>query len=612
MNCFSCFQCNGGAEEEEGSSPHAEQDNKKQKAGGDVKPKQIEQANIPSQHYTFRELASATKNFRQECLLGEGGFGRVYKGTLAGTGQVVAVKQLDRHGLQGNQEFLTEVMALSQLHHENLVELVGYCADGEQRLLVFEYLSGGSLVDHLFDIGEDKKPLDWLARMRIAFSAAQGLEYLHDKADPPVIYRDFKTSNILMDSDGNPKLSDFGLAKLGPSNDKMHVSSRVMGTYGYCAPEYARTNTLTVKSDIYSFGVVLLELITGRKAIDNKRPTQEQNLVTWAQPKFRDPKSFPDLADPLLERKFPEKGLNQAVAIAAMCLQEEASVRPLIADVVATLGFLMMAQPEPVSAPIPESMPSQKEGRNSKKHPNNGNETGTDSHSSSDSDAEENSRSKHDLRSASKAEEGKDDSSDDDEEEADFKNLAAEDKEYDSGGSSSMISFSVGGSLLSRDKSSVSRVQSTSANRQVSVALSEQSISSRRGSGREWSQKSSKKSKRESGRLSPRGSISSSSRRSNSDISQDDVDLITPRGSITSLGRKSSKKFHFGSSKKLSSRDHSSVFRRGSSSVKSHDGPYSSPRSSVEHQGHDHGHYFGDANEEGSEGSSSDEEEVHD
>ncbi|KAI4364627.1 hypothetical protein MLD38_020692 [Melastoma candidum] len=608
MNCFSCFQCNGGEEEEGSSSPHADQDNKKQKAGGDVKPKQIEQASIPSKYYNFRELASATKNFRQECLLGEGGFGRVYKGTLPGTGQVVAVKQLDRHGLQGNQEFLTEVMALSQLDHENLVKLVGYCADGDQRLLVFEYMSGGSLEDHLFDIGEDKKPLDWLARMRIAFGAAQGLEYLHDKADPPVIYRDFKTSKILMDSHVNPKLSDFGLAKLGPSNDKMQVSSRAMGTYGYSAPEYdARTGTLTVKSDIYSFGVVLLELITGRKAIDNKRPTQEQNLVTWARPKFRDPKSFPDMADPLLERKFPEKGLNQAVAVAAMCLQEEASVRPLIADVVATLGFLMMAEPEPVSAPIPESMPSQKEGRNSKKHPNNGDESGADSHSSSDSDAEENSRLNHDLRSASKAKEGKEDSSSDDEEEADFKNLASENKEYDSAGSSSMISFSGGGSLLSREKSSVSRVPSTSANRQVSVAFSEQSVSSRRGLGKEWSRKSTKKSKRDSGRLSPRGSISSSSRRSNSDISQDDVDLLTPRGSITSSGRKSSKKSHFRSSKKLSSRDHSSVFGRGSS-VKSCNGNDSSPRSSVEYQGHDHGHYFGDVNEEGSEGSSSDEE----
>lgn len=127
----------------------------------------------------------------------------------------------------------------------------------------------------------EQKPLDWFTRMKIALEAAKGLEYLHDKANPPVIYRDLKSSNILLDKDFNAKLSDFGLAKLGPVGDKTHVSSRVMGTYGYCAPEYQRTGQLTVKSDVYSFGVVLLELITGRRAIDTTRYTEEQNLVTW-------------------------------------------------------------------------------------------------------------------------------------------------------------------------------------------------------------------------------------------------------------------------------------------------------------------------------------------
>lgn len=127
------------------------------------------------------------------------------------------------------------------------------------------------------------KPLEWSTRMKIASGAAKGLEYLHEKADPPVIYRDFKASNILLDGDFNPKLSDFGLAKLGPTGDKSHVSTRVMGTYGYCAPEYALTGQLTTKSDVYSFGVVLLEIITGRRVIDNTRPTEEQNLVTWVK-----------------------------------------------------------------------------------------------------------------------------------------------------------------------------------------------------------------------------------------------------------------------------------------------------------------------------------------
>lgn len=133
----------------------------------------------------------------------------------------------------------------------------------------------------LADITEEQQPLDWFTRMRIAYGAAQGLEYLHEKANPPVIYRDLKSSNILLDENFNPKLSDFGLAKLGPMGEKTHVSSRVMGTYGYCAPEYARTGHLTVKSDVYTFGVVLLELISGRRAIDTAKPTNEQNLVTW-------------------------------------------------------------------------------------------------------------------------------------------------------------------------------------------------------------------------------------------------------------------------------------------------------------------------------------------
>ncbi|KAE9604845.1 putative protein kinase RLK-Pelle-RLCK-VIIa-1 family [Lupinus albus] len=134
------------------------------------------------------------------------------------------------------------------------------------------------------DVPPDKEPLDWNTRMKIAAGAAKGLEYLHDKANPPVIYRDFKSSNILLDVGFQPKLSDFGLAKLGPVGDKSHVSTRVMGTYGYCAPEYAMTGQLTVKSDVYSFGVVFLELITGRKAIDSTQPHGEQNLVTWVVP----------------------------------------------------------------------------------------------------------------------------------------------------------------------------------------------------------------------------------------------------------------------------------------------------------------------------------------
>ncbi|KAJ3678339.1 hypothetical protein LUZ60_002142 [Juncus effusus] len=290
--------------------------------------------------FTFAELSQATGGFNSQSLVGEGGFGRVYKGHLQDLNQGIAVKQLDRNGIQGNREFLVEALMLSLLHHKNLVNLIGYCADNDQRILVYEYMSHGSLEDHLLDIPEEKKPLDWNSRMKIALGAAKGLEYLHDTANPPVIYRDFKASNILLDEDFNPKLSDFGLAKVGPVGDKSHVSTRVMGTYGYCAPEYALTGKLTTMSDVYSFGVVFLEIITGRRAIDMSKPEPEQNLVQWAEPRFKNKKRFIEMADPALYGEFPTKSLYQALAIAAMCLQEEASTRPVMSDVVTALEYL--------------------------------------------------------------------------------------------------------------------------------------------------------------------------------------------------------------------------------------------------------------------------------
>ncbi|KAJ4711460.1 Kinase family protein [Melia azedarach] len=372
MGCFPCFD----SREEETLNPEKESDDRKQgqptvsnnisrlpsgrdrlrsRSNGGSKrelpiPKDGPGVNIAAQIFTFRELAAATKNFRPECFLGEGGFGRVYKGQLESTGQVVAVKQLDRNGLQGNREFLVEVLMLSLLHHPNLVNLIGYCADGDQRLLVYEFMPLGSLEDHLHDLPPDKEPLDWNTRMKIAAGAAKGLEYLHDKANPPVIYRDFKSSNILLDEGFHPKLSDFGLAKLGPVGDKSHVSTRVMGTYGYCAPEYAMTGQLTVKSDVYSFGVVFLELITGRKAIDSTRPHGEQNLVTWARPLFNDRRKFSKLADPLLQGRYPMRGLYQALAVASMCIQEQAATRPLIGDVVTALSYLANQAYDPNAA----------------------------------------------------------------------------------------------------------------------------------------------------------------------------------------------------------------------------------------------------------------------
>ncbi|KAF8039866.1 hypothetical protein BT93_B2163 [Corymbia citriodora subsp. variegata] len=300
-----------------------------------------------AQTFTFDELAAATGNFRSDCFIGEGGFGKVYKGHLEKINQVVAIKQLDRNGLQGTKEFIVEVAMLSLVDHPNLVKLIGFCAERDQRLLVYEYMPLGSLDKHLHDLPPNKKGLDWNMRMRIAAGAARGLEYLHDKLKPPIIYRDLKCSNILLGEDYHPKLSDFGLAKVGPSGDKTHVSTRVMGTYGYCAPDYAMTGQLTFKSDIYSFGVALLELITGRKAFDPSKGPKEQNLVAWARPLFRDRKKFSLMADPMLGGGYPLRGLYQALAIAAMCVQEQPNMRPAIADVVTALSYLASQKYEP-------------------------------------------------------------------------------------------------------------------------------------------------------------------------------------------------------------------------------------------------------------------------
>ncbi|KAJ7540039.1 hypothetical protein O6H91_11G119400 [Diphasiastrum complanatum] len=199
--------------------------------------------------FAFNELKAATRNFRPDSKLGVGGFGSVFKGWIdehgtaavkPGTGLTVAVKQLNHEGHQGHREWLAEVNFLGQLHHPNLVKLIGYCIEDDHRLLVYEFMPRGSLENHLFRHGV--LPLLWPIRMKIALGAAKGLAFLHG-AKKPVIYRDFKTSNILLDSEYTAKLSDFGLAKDGPEGDKTHVSTRVMGTYGYAAPEYVMTDT---------------------------------------------------------------------------------------------------------------------------------------------------------------------------------------------------------------------------------------------------------------------------------------------------------------------------------------------------------------------------------
>jgi serine/threonine protein kinase len=291
-----------------------------------------------AQVFTFKQLQAATSNFSSNNVIGNGGFGSVYKGVMQ-DGSKVAIKQLDQASKQGEQEFRVEVDVLSCLHSPYLLALIGYCADHDHRLLVYEFMPNGSLQEHLYSDGSPSNPpkLDWETRMRIALDAARGLEYLHECIDPPVIHRDFKSSNILLDRNYHAKVSDFGLAKLGSDKVGGHVSTRVLGTQGYVAPEYALTGHLTTKSDVYSYGVVLLELLTGRVPVDMKRPPGQGVLVSWALPQLTDREKLVQIIDPVLEGQFSMKELIQVAAIAAMCVQPEADYRPLMADVVQSL-----------------------------------------------------------------------------------------------------------------------------------------------------------------------------------------------------------------------------------------------------------------------------------
>ncbi|KAK4406107.1 Receptor-like serine/threonine-protein kinase ALE2 [Sesamum angolense] len=283
----------------------------------------------------------ATNNFEPGSILGEGGFGRVFKGVLS-DGTAVAIKRLSSGGQQGDKEFLVEVEMLSRLHHRNLVKLVGYYSnrDSSQNLLCYELVPNGSLEAWLHGPLGLNCPLDWDTRMKIALDAARGLAYLHEDSQPCVIHRDFKASNILLENNFHAKVSDFGLAKQAPEGRANYLSTRVMGTFGYVAPEYAMTGHLLVKSDVYSYGVVLLELLTGRKPVDMSQPSGQENLVTWARPILRDKDRLEELADPRLEGKYPKEDFFRVCTIAAACVAPEASQRPTMGEVVQSLKMV--------------------------------------------------------------------------------------------------------------------------------------------------------------------------------------------------------------------------------------------------------------------------------
>ncbi|CAL0332245.1 unnamed protein product [Lupinus luteus] len=308
----------------------------------------LQSSNLKS--FTLAELKTATRNFRPDSVLGEGGFGSVFKGwidenTLAaakpGTGIVIAVKRLNQDGMQGHKEWLAEVNYLGQFSHPHLVRLIGYCLEDEHHLLVYEFMPRGSLENHLFRRGSYYQPLSWSLRLKVALDAAKGLAFLHN-AENKVIYRDFKTSNILLDSNYKAKLSDFGLAKDGPTGDKSHVSTRVMGTYGYAAPEYIATGHLTTKSDVYSFGVVLLEMISGKRAVDTNRPPGEHNLVEWAKPFLANKRKIFYVLDSRLKGQYSIDEAHKVSTLALRCLSTEIKYRPNMDKVVTILEELQV------------------------------------------------------------------------------------------------------------------------------------------------------------------------------------------------------------------------------------------------------------------------------
>ncbi|KAL2505991.1 Protein kinase superfamily protein [Abeliophyllum distichum] len=294
--------------------------------------------------FTLAELKSATRNFRPDTVLGEGGFGRVFKGWVdpktyapskVGVGIPVAVKKSNPDSEQGLKEWQAEVKFLGKFSHPNLVKLLGYCWEEKQFLLVYEYMQKGSLESHLFRKGGGE-PLSWDTRIKIAIGAAKGLAFLHT-TEKQVIYRDFKASNILLDGEFNAKLSDFGLAKLGPVDGNSHVTTKVVGTYGYAAPEYMATGHLYVKSDVYGFGVLLLEIITGLRVLDMNRPGGQTNLVDWARPSLPNKKKLRQLMDPRLENQYPSKGAFRTAELIIKCVEPHLKLRPDMKQVLENL-----------------------------------------------------------------------------------------------------------------------------------------------------------------------------------------------------------------------------------------------------------------------------------
>ncbi|PIA41487.1 hypothetical protein AQUCO_02200125v1 [Aquilegia coerulea] len=284
--------------------------------------------------FTLRDLEMATNRFSAENVLGEGGYGVVYKGRLI-NGTNVAVKKLLNNLGQAEKEFRVEVEAIGHVRHKNLVRLLGYCVEGVHRMLVYEYVNNGNLEQWLHGAMRQRGSLNWESRMKVILGTAKALAYLHEAIEPKVVHRDIKSSNILIDDEFNPKVSDFGLAKLLDSGES-HIATRVMGTFGYVAPEYANTGRLNEKSDVYSFGVLLLEVITGRDPVDYSRPANEVNLVEWLKVMVGTRRAE-EVVDPSLEVRPTTRALKRSLLIALRCVDPDSEKRPKMSQAVRML-----------------------------------------------------------------------------------------------------------------------------------------------------------------------------------------------------------------------------------------------------------------------------------
>ncbi|KAF5780773.1 putative protein kinase RLK-Pelle-DLSV family [Helianthus annuus] len=314
---------------------------KKGYLGGDKEDKELRALELQTGYFSLRQIKTATHNFDPANKIGEGGFGPVYKGVLS-DGSEIAVKQLSARSKQGNREFVTEIGMISALQHPHLVKLYGCCIEGKELLLVYEYLENNSLARALFGRQDQKLNLDWATRKKICVGIARGLTYLHEESRLKIVHRDIKATNVLLDKDLNAKISDFGLAKLD-EEENTHISTRIAGTIGYMAPEYAMRGYLTDKADVYSFGVVALEIVSG-KSNTNYRPKEDfVYLLDWAYV-LQEQGNLLELVDPSLGKYSKEEAMRM-LNLALLCTNPSPTLRPPMSSVVKMLEGKMPVQP---------------------------------------------------------------------------------------------------------------------------------------------------------------------------------------------------------------------------------------------------------------------------